>query len=256
MVRKTSSLIVLIFGLVIIGAGCSIESKNSFGSPSSTLDIKETKNPEVKSTFYTNDKFGFLIDLPNEVMVADCSYHEAEGKKYVLPDQRAAAPLIHTEIAGGIVFYPQWYMEPSGEVALDKVLGEYYSTCQKKTAVGSSLTKRAVYMGDFPYWTVLSETVLSEEDIPKSILRHCSKFAKFTGLKTIAQAGVFDVSMDVDMTKTNDSSEVICNDLVYARFVPVNQKIYYLFKSGISYIDDMANEQIEKSLRFIVNNPV
>ena len=222
-----------------------IDLKEYFKSIGKLFDLTKITTTQPKLEVYTNDKLGFSIDIPTEVVVTDCSYETS--------DPHIVAPLIYTNVAQGVVLHPQWYMEASGQTMVD---GEpRYVNCQKKTVVGSSLVKRPAYVGDFPYWTVLTEVVSSAQDIPKSILRQCSPLAKFIRLQPTVESEVFQVDIDVDMTKTEDSSAIFCKDLVYARYVPATQRMYYLFKSGIGTVDDPASQQIEKSLRFNTENP-
>ncbi len=204
--------------------------------------------PPLPPITYTNERLGFSVEMPPAITVMECSHHSEDGKSYVMPDQQVAAPFVHTDIPNGVVFHPEWYREVSGEV--ETANSRFYADCQKRMINGSSLVRRNIYR-DFPYWTVLSETVRSEKDIPQSVLRHCTKFAKFTALTPTAQSGILEVGIDVDMTKTKDSSENFCPDLVYARYVSATSTLYYLYSNGKISLDDPAPEQIQHSLRFL-----
>ncbi len=199
------------------------------------------------SVAYTNDPLGFSVNVPETVTVSDCSPHEQEGKTYVLLDTFVTAPLLTSAIPNGVIFHPEWYMEPSGEVETSQ--SRYYARCDKKMIEGAALTDRTVFR-DFPFWTIVSDAVASEKDLPASVIRRCTTMAKLTDLQPSTQPSVQNIGIDVDMAETNDSSAAFCPDLLTARYVPATGKAYYIYSTGPTYIDDRIGEHILESLRF------
>lgn len=216
----------------------SVSSEHSQSSDSSS---------SVQSTVYTNERLGFSVDVPATVTAGSCVRLEKQGQQYALPSG-VVVPLVQTEVRDAVVFHPERFDEIFGESRIGDE--PYYADC-KTRAISGALLDRKMYH-EYPLWTVVTESVKSEKDIPKSVLRNCTAEAKFTGLEPATQTGVLTVGIDVDMRKTDDSSAIFCPDLVYAKYVPATKKLYYLFQSG-PYYDDRAVEQIPASLRFETN---
>ena len=210
-------------------------------------DDGDNSAASLRPIAYTSTIHGFSVIAPGVVTLSQqCPRYQDGLKEYSTSDEHTISPLVLTEIPQGVVLYPQWYMKPMGNMET----GDLFSICQKQTINGHSLVQRDVFR-DFPYWTILSDTVSSEEGIAESVRRHCSDIALFTGLVPAMQSGVMEVGIDVDMAKSDDSSAIVCPDLLYARYVPSTRRLYYLFNNGMYYIEDPTHEQIQNSLRFI-----
>lgn len=240
---KQRNIFIIVCGFLILGYG--IWNINN----SSPLTEENRLDPD-NSVTYTNEKLGFSVDMPNEVTLKNCTLTTEDGKTHVDVSsfKPMKVPLRVTETTDSVIFHPEFYFEAVGEIMVNGL--RYNSDCKKNIVDGASLTQRGEYR-DFPYWTIVSDTAPAEKDISPSVLYHCTNEAKFMGLKPASDPEVLEVEIDVDMTKAWDSSAIFCPDLIFARYVPATQRLYYLFNNGHYVIDDPTHKQIQKTLRFI-----
>ena len=222
---------------VVLGSGCVKQ-------PS----VQVVADNAVPTSTYHDDTLGFSVDSPKTVIMSDCSQHTTEGNTYALVDKRTAVPLLRTKISQGVVFHPEWLNEPFGETSSHMLAG-----CRRVSIDGKSVAHREIYK-DFPYWMISAETLSSENGIQRSIEGHCRQKwiapARYTGLTTTTQPGVFTVGVETDPSKSDDSSAVFCTDLISIRYIPSTKKIFYLFHNGLDYENDPSNQLITETLRF------
>lgn len=241
LMKKVILIWILIIGLSLLSFVYLIDNKSIFTMREVRTIEKAIKNrgTEIsKFETYKSERFGLSISLPSNVSVSDCSYRSSEdGEASAIPDSRVSVPLLFQEMSNGVLLYPAWHMSPYGKTSA----GYYYKGCKKVHVSSTSLLLEKIHR-EYPYWMVISEEVKNDKEISQSIFQQCSKLAKFKNLSTSTQMGVFDVEIVADEKKIEDSSAVVCPDIVKIKYVPSAKRIYYLFNEGQYFLDDIASQ--------------
>ena len=256
--RRISRITLLFIGALLMGAGC-----HSFGHEMSK-DLHIIPSEDARSSIstsstiplqrYTNKNLGISMEIPETVIVSNCVPKTIDGQSYVdVIGNHATAPLQIKEIPQGAIFYPEWSMEPYDIVHIKTASDDFdaYTHCKRTPVPQNQLTQRDGNR-NYPYWTILIDSATSESEIRSSVTRRCynklSDMTVYAGLATTTEPGVFDIHLDIDRRKTNDTSLLNCPDLVYAKYASTTHQIYYLFNNGFYSIDDPTHQLIQDNL--------